>query len=280
MTLRDFLTVHYWPERALSLQPKSLEQIRYSVEAFDRHLGRDATLPDLDRLVVLGFLAARARKVSPATVNKDRRSLLCLWRLAAELEMAKWPTRIPKAKIPQTVPHTFSMDELHRLLDAAAHFRDATFWRSLLLALFDTASRVSAMLSVRIADVNFTDQTIRLRAETTKTLTEQVLPIAQDTAQAIAAQVLGRGRDELVWPWQFHHRRLFIHFRLIAEKAGIALPRGKVFHSLRRTTATMIASDIGIEAACRRLGHSNIATTKRYVDASRMTPQTWLPPRP
>lgn len=281
MILLKFLEVHYWPEHALTLKQASLDQLRYSVEAFGRHLGRPATLEDLDRLIVLGFLAARQQKVSAATVNKDRRGLLCLWRLAAELEKVKFPGRIPKAKCPQVVPHTFSMDEVRRLIVAAAHFHDATWWRSLLLALFDSASRVSAMLSVRICDVDFCEATIRLRPETTKTNTEQILNVSrEDTAPTIAAQCLGRERNELVWPWPHHHRRLFIHFRKLAENAGITLPRSKCFHSLRRTTATLIASDVSMEAACRRLGHSSIATTKRYVDQSQLNPLTWLPPRP
>lgn len=281
MTLLDFLNLHYWPEHSLSLKQSSCDQLRYSVESFGKHLGRPANLLDLERLVVLGFLAARSQKVAAATVNKDRRSILCLWRLAAELEMVKWPTRLPKKPVPNVVPHTFTMDELHRLINAAAHFHDATWWRSLLLSLFDTASRVSAMLAVRISDVCFTEATIRLRPENTKTNTEQILAVSrEDTAPAIAAQVLGRERSELVWPWPHNRRRIYIHFRKLAEQAGITLPRGKVFHSLRRTTATILASSLGMEAASRRLGHTNVATTRKYVDQSLVAPLIWLPPRP
>lgn len=283
MTLLEFLVEHYWPEHALTLKQSSFEQLRYSAESFGRHLGRPATIDDLDRLVLLGFLAARAQKVAAATVNKDRRSILCLWRLAADLDKCKWPTRIPKAKCPQTVPHTFSMDEIRRLVKAAAHFRDATWWRSLLLALFDSASRVTAMLSVRIQDVNFSEATIRLRPETTKTNVEQILAISpEDTAPAIAAQCLGRDPEELVWPWQHHRRRLFIYFRRLCESATppVALPRSKCFHSLRRTTATLIASNVSLEAASRHLGHTDLKTTRGYVDQTQINPLTWLPPRP
>ena len=281
MTLLEFVEQHYWPEHALSLKPSSLAQIRWSIAAFEKHLKRTANIEDFNRLTVIGFLAARQQQVSAATTNKDRRGLLCLWRLAAELRFCDWPHRLPKVKQPHKVPHTFSTDEMTRLIRAARHCDHASFWASLLLAAYDTAARISALMACKIEDVCFTNRTIRLRPEHSKTNTEQVLSIALDTAQAIAAHVLGRDGSELIWNFGHHQRRRFIHFRNLCEAANVKLPKGACFHSLRRTTATLLCRDLGLSQASQRLGHSSQAVTARYVDASRLdNVQTWLPPRP
>lgn len=281
MTLLDFVSKHYWPEHALTLRPASLAQLRFSVAAFSKHLKRDATLQDLERLTVIGFLAARQQQVSAATTNKDRRGLLCLWRLAAELELTKWPNRLPRVKQPHKVPHTFTVDEMTRLIRAARHCDHAQFWTSLLLTAYDTAGRISALLATRIADVCFTNRTIRLRPEHSKTNTEQVLSLALDTTAAVAAQVLGRDRSELVWPFAQHKRRLYLRFRELCDAAGVKLPKFCCFHSLRRTTATLLCKELGLQQASSRLGHSSTQVTARYVDVNRLEElTTWLPPRP
>lgn len=281
MTLQDFVSQHYWPEHALSLKPASLAQLRWSVAAFDKHLKRTATITDLERLTVIGFLAARQQQVSAATTNKDRRGLLCLWRLAAELKLCEWPIRLPRVKQPHKIPHTFTHDEMKRLIHAARHCEYASFWSSLLLAAYDTAARISALMACRIEDVCFTNRTIRLRPENSKTNTEQVLSIALDTAQAIAAHVLGRERSEIIWDFHHHPRRRFIHFRKLCADASVHLPKGACFHSLRRTTATLLCRELGLAQASNRLGHSSEAVTSKYIDTSRLNQgQTWLPPRP
>lgn len=267
VTLIDFLRVHYWSEHALTLKPQSMAQLRYAVESFGRHLGRPAVLTDLDKLSVIGWMAARKDCVSAATVNKERRSILCLWRCAAELQLTAWPPRLPKVKQPLNVPHTFTQDEMHRLLKACSSMPEHTFWRSLLLALFDTGGRVSAVLAVRVADCDLQRQTILLRAESSKTLTAQLLSIAEDTTAAIAAHVLGGDSAGRVWNWPHHHRRLFVWFRKLCELASVPLPRGKCFHSIRRTTASAVAHQFGLDTASQLLGHSSVQVTKLYVRA-------------
>jgi len=267
MRLIDFLEVHYRSEHALTLKPQSLDQLRYAVGSFSRHLTRPAMLNDLNKIAIIGWMAARRSAVAAATVNKERRSILGIWRCAAALEMTAWPPAIQKLKTPTHVPHTFTNDEMTRMLAAAVTMPEHTFWRSLLLALFDTGSRVSAMLSVTIEDVNLTDKTILLRAENSKTLQGQLLQIADDTVQAIAAHTLARTPQSLVWNWPHHRRRLFVHFRRLCNAAAIKLPRFCCFHSIRRTTASHVANNFGIETASTLLGHSSIQVTKRYVRA-------------
>lgn len=233
----------------------SYQQLEIAVGNFGKHLGRE---PQFDGLT---------RRVSSATVNKDRRSLLCLWRHAADRELAGVPPKLPKAKEPRSLPHTFTVAQVTQLINATSRMSDPAFWRSLVLCLYDTGARISALLQCRIADVSFQNRTLLLAAEHAKTLTAQMLSISKETAAAIAAQTLRREPEELVWPWRCQHRRLFLQFRRLATLAGVPLPKGKCFHSLRRTTATLIAVNprLGLEIASRQLGHSTTAVTRLYV---------------
>lgn len=267
MKIREFIDQIYWPEHALTLGKLAKLQLELSATRFSEHLGRAATIADFKKASVISFLAARRMKVSEATVNKDRRSLLCLWRCAADNDLADWPKRIPSCREPKRVPHTFTFEELKRLVAAAQLMPNPAWWRSLLLFLWDSSARISAALSVRLTDIDFDCRSVILRAESSKTLMAQVVSVADDTLAAIRANCLARDASQPVWPWRFHSRRLFIYFRKLAKYANVTLPRGKCFHSLRRSSASAIAHDptLGVDVAQKQLGHSTQQVTMRYI---------------
>lgn len=100
-----------------------------------------------------------------------------------------------------------------------------------MLFLYDSGARISASLAVKVGDA-----------------------------------------DEPLWPWRRNRRQLFPWFRrLVEEQAGVALPRGKCFHSLRRTHGTAVCELFGLEMASQSLGHTNTQTTKLYVARDRLT---------
>lgn len=269
MQLQEFVA-RYGRDHALSLKKNSLEQIAISSRLLAQHLSRQAELADLNRDTLLAFLAERRQQVAPATVNRDRRHLLALWRHASDLELLPPPPRIPRVKEPAQVPHTFTLAELSRLLTACDAMPDPTWWRAMLLIYYETGCRLTAALSIRIGDVSFADRTIVLRGDAAKTGRTQVLSVTDHCLAAIAAQSVMRAKDERVLPWKKHRRRIFDWFRRWARLADVPLPRFRCFHSIRRTNATMTADKFGLETASRQLGHSSIAVTKRYVDLTRL----------
>ena len=276
MLLSEFLTQHYLPEHVLSLQPQSLDQLRYSAEHFTKWLGHPAATADFTKLLLVGFLANRIKDGrSPGTVNKDRRSLLCLWHAAADLGLCPQPPRIPKVREPASVPHTFTADELKELLAAAARMPDVglyhgpTWWASLLVFLYQSGARITAALKVETTDVDFVNRVVVLRGENAKTHKTQVVSI-NDTGVFWLRKQISTRRGE-VWPWPKHHRRLFEWFKRLVELTSVEMPARTAFHSFRRTHATAVCELFGLEAASRQLAHSSIAVTRRYVANSRLT---------
>lgn len=271
MTIIELLQCSYWPEHALTLKPQSLDQLRYSVGHFSEHLGHEATIDDFDKLKLIGLMVSRKSQVAAATVNKDRRDLLCLWRHAADNGFCSAPPRIPKCPEPFNEPHTFTIEELTRILEATKRMPDPTWWRSVVLFLYDSGARISASLAVNVSDVDFNERTVRLVSHNAKTLRWQTATLSDDALEAMKAQAIGREARETLWPWRRNRRQLFPWFRRLTVLAGIALPRGKCFHSLRRTHGTAVCELFGLEAASQSLGHTNTQTTKLYVARDRLT---------
>lgn len=272
MTIIELLKCSYWPEHALTLKPQSLDQIRYSVDRFSEHLGREATIEDFAKLKIIGLMVARKSQVAAATVNKDRRDLLCLWRHAADNGLCSPPPRIPKCPEPFNEPHTFTTGELTRIIDATKRMPDPTWWRSVVLFLYDSGARISASLAVKVGDVDFAARTARLLSGSAKTRRWQTVTLSADAVESMRAEAIGRDDLEPLWPWRRHRRQLFPWFRrLVEEMAGVNLPRGKCFHSLRRTHGTAVCELFGLETASQSLGHTNTQTTKLYVARDRLT---------
>ena len=271
MTIIDLLNLSYCPEHALTLKQQSLDQLRYSVDRFSEHVGHDATIDDFAKLKIIGLMVARKAQVSAATVNKDRRDLLCLWRHAADNGLCAMPPRIPKCPEPINEPHTFTTSELTRIIGATKRMPDPTWWRSVVLFLYDSGARISASLAVKVGDVDFVARTVRLMSDNAKTLRWQTATLSDDAVESMKAQAIGRDASEPLWPWRRNRRQLFPWFRRLVTLAGVRLPRGKCFHSLRRTHGTAVCEMFGLETASQSLGHTNTQTTKRYVAFNRLS---------
>ncbi len=271
MTILELLRSSYCLEHALCLKQQSLDQMRYAVDRFNEHLGRDATIEDFTKLNLIGLMVARKASVAAATVNKDRRELLALWRHAADNGLCGQPPRIAKCPEPLNEPHTFATSDLTKIIAATKLMADPIWWRSVVLFLYDSGARISASLAIKVSDVDFAARTARLLSSNSKTLRWQRVTLSDDAVEAMTAQAIGREPGELLWPWRRHKRQLFPWFRKLVDTAGVELPRGKCFHSLRRTHGTAVCELFGIETASQSLGHTNTQTTKLYVARDRLT---------
>ena len=76
MTLTTFLETVYVPLRLRGRSPESVRLLRHAITQFSRFLGRQATLDDLEDLVVSQWLTAMAGKKSPNSVARERSGIL------------------------------------------------------------------------------------------------------------------------------------------------------------------------------------------------------------
>jgi integrase/recombinase XerC len=150
--------------------------------------------------------------------------------------------------------------------------------RNLCLAAFLTALclRVSEVCNLKMADINTTQNTVRVRR---KGGSEELLPLSEDILEYLERWLYERSRWDkaalspfLFVTWAGGGLSVRSAQRVVQnglKRAGI-IKRRMGPHLLRHSGASNYLSDgIDIKTIQTLLGHANIATTGRYVHASR-----------
>lgn len=265
MRLEELLTKYYAPLKGIG--SRTVRIYGFTLTAWADLLGRPPEVADLEELEVARFLSHRLATRSVATAAKDRAQIRALWEFAVRRGLTdRWP-QIRPIRVPERVPMAWTTEELQRLLDAAVE-RQGTiagvpagkWWRSALLACYDTGERIAAILGVEWRDV--TSSGIMFRAENRKGSTRDLWrPVTQTCYEAIEAT---RNDRVLVWEWDRCYSNLWRHLGMICKAAGLPDDRGSKFHRIRKTHASYAAA-AGLDAQ-RLLDHASPATTRAYLD--------------
>ena len=144
------------------------------------------------------------------------------------------------------------------------------------LTLLETGARLGETTMLKWGDLSEADCTLTLRAKTTKTRRERVLPVRRGLVEVLAGlrlvhlEVRGRmptAGDPIFLtsrghPWADNRRNALRQFREVLSVAGIPQvdERGEKLdiHSLRHTFASRLARHgVGLAQAQRLLGHSD-----------------------
>lgn len=267
MTLTEFLHGTYVPLRLRGRSPRSVQLLAIAERRFSEHLGRPATLADLQDLVLARFLTARAAQVGPHSVERERTGLLAMWRLAADLGLVKGRPTIGPTPLPRRNPTAWTQEEIERLLAAADGLGyyvgpvPARIWfRALVSLLWESAERISAVLAVEAADLVGT--TLVMRAETRKgKRSDRVVQLSASTA-ALLVKAHDPARPELLH-WPACRGTLYNRWHALARAAGLDAKRS-CFHQVRRSVATAYLAAGGNPTAL--LDHADARTTKAYID--------------
>jgi integrase len=273
MHLADFCEVY--AQNRLGISDGYVEQLRTAIRTLDRWAGRPVDTANLSAGLLTSFLVAYARQVSPATVNSKRCSLLTLWEAAASSGLCQAVERrsVPKAAEHKRIPEAWTVDQIERLVSECRGLRGylggiprRRWWPSLVLAVWDTGARISALLSSRIVDLDLADRRLLIRAEAQKSRADQLFWLSDSTVASIAGHY--STARELVWPWPCCRRTLWESFRRIVEAAGLTSSRRgmDLFHKLRRSNLSYTAM-VDPELARQQPGHTSVQTTQRhYID--------------
>jgi integrase len=246
---RSAVNAHLLPAfGALPVEAVTAEVIERWVAAFG---GSVRTRNKL--LIQLNGILGRAKKAYGLRINA-----------AAEVE--KFPQR-SSGDI-----EVFSPEEVWALVRTAANEQDGAVY---LTAAF-TGLRMGELLALRWRDIDFTGDTLRVRASyylgqltTPKSGKVRSVPLAPDVAKALAQ--LGRrehwtGDDDLVFcgiAGSFlDGSALRRRYKLALAAAGLRPLR---FHDLRHTFGTRMIAKADIRRVQEWMGHADIQTTMRYL---------------
>ncbi len=291
MTLREFFYTHYRPRRIPNAAANTIRLYEYLFAHFQRILGREPMLADLDEKTVADFLCTmatekptRGEKRAPRTVNKCRDQLLALANQAVRKRLIAEAFDILPLKEPRRIPIAFSLEQISALLASArgepgdiAAIPAPCLWTAFILVAFDTGARAGALWAIERKHVDLASGSIFFPAENQKHGADQRLRVADDTLTAIEAMWLP-DRDKL-FPWPMSQPMQYHDWKRICKRAGLPTGRQHAFHKIRKTTATL-CKRYGADATTQ-LGHSSDAITRRFYLAPDQGPQAAdVMPRP
>jgi integrase len=148
-----------------------------------------------------------------------------------------------------------SRSEEEKLLLACADGTPREHLRPLIVAALDSGARRGELLALTWDDINLVSGVIRLRALTTKTLTERFVPISSRLADELRTLLQRFPDRDLVFgiTLKFQHS-----WETACKKAGLSDLR---FHDLRSTFCTrLIGAGMPIEQVAKLSGHSQLST--------------------
>jgi integrase/recombinase XerD len=165
------------------------------LKAFSKAMG-DVAVADVEAGGVHAYIAG----VGPVTRFWHRKyeALLGFYRFAIArgyVACSPLPMFLPKPPKP-FVPYVFSHDELQRLLDAAAAYKnrnshlEANTLRALLLLLYGAGLRISEALSLTLADVDLANSVLMIRES--KFYKTRLVPTGPRLTAALATYTIKR----------------------------------------------------------------------------------------
>ncbi|MCL4205549.1 MAG: tyrosine-type recombinase/integrase [Pirellulaceae bacterium] len=263
-----------------SIKPAGRYQIDRSIRIFSEWLGRPADTEDLTSDTVSKWVASMetAGRYAIVSVREHRNRVLLMWRFAAKRGWSKPLDDVRVISKPDPMPTSWTLDEVKRLLkatelpdfDAPIHNSSANmglYLRALIRTAYETGLRKGDLMSLDRSQIA-TDGSIEIRMR--KTGWGHHPRVSAETMALIRALP---GRQPLAWPC--NERQFYYHWNRLLGKAKV---RRGCLHQLRRTGASHIARDHGLEAAKTFLGHRDPLMFRHYVDQKIAKPPCFLPP--
>jgi len=220
-------------------------------------------LSDLSRTDVERLHAALGRDRGPYAANHAMRLLRHMFNLARDWEVLKGDNPAARIKLfkEQRRERFLTPEELARV-NAALLEEPNWRWRAYFPLALMLGTRRNELLSVRWADVDLTQRTLRLPE--TKAGRPHLLPLPAP-ALAILDVLPSRGQSDWLLPSNSacgHIVEPAKAWQRIRKRAGVSDVR---IHDLRHTLASwLVGAGYNLPLIGRALNHSQIATTERY----------------
>ena len=286
-TLREQFLVHIGIERGLA---------KATVSAYESDLNKyvawlqthGITKPDdIAKQDVEDYIAAldadgesaRSKARRLASIHEFHRFALAQHAVSADVAAA---VKAPKGA--SVLPDVLSVDEVSRLLDAAAvgGSTDPVVLRdkALLEFMYATGCRVSEAVGTNLDDIDLEEKVVRLMGKGSK---QRLVPLGSYARNSVVAYLnAGRGELERRSTAKVPERRaLFLNKRgkrisrqsvweivkTAGERAGITKPLHP--HTLRHSFAThLIQGGADVRTVQELLGHASVTTTQIYTHVS------------
>lgn len=200
------------------------------------------------------------KELKPATTNRRLASIAGIYRYFMREGLlkenpAQYESRRKKA---ETIPNTIPAKELH-----TAYTRAGGVTKVILGLLMTTGIRIQELLDLRMEDINFETQAIRVRGKGNKERIVYSLPAQLETLRSL--KEYGKTEGIIFTLDQRQVRRMVWD----ALKDVCSAPQLSP-HAIRHTFATEMATKgTNVTTIAGVLGHKHIETTQQYIDMTR-----------
>lgn len=137
------------------------------------------------------------------------------------------------------------------------------FWRALVLVIWNTGERISAVLDVRWQDIDLDGKWVTFRAGTRKGRKRGLRLAISDETVAALRLVKVKGQD-VVFYWPMSRSYIWGKYGAILRRGGFPHDSKSKFHRIRKSTASHFEAAGG--DSCELLGHSSKRITRAYLD--------------
>jgi integrase len=255
-----------------SVSPRTVKEHRETLAALLAHCS-DIALEKVSPKVAEEFLAARLENVSPATANKNLRTLKGIFESAIRrgyLRANPFRGVTPARELEKEV-RVLTEAEIQSLVSACPDLK----WKCFVSVALTTGLRHGELVNLEWADVDLDEGTVRVRCKAgyrTKSGKNRTVPLVPEVASALRMLrgESGAGRvfrvSEGTREWSYVNKR----FSRIVKRAGI---EPCTIHDLRKTFLSYLANAGENEAVVQKLaGHASMATTLKHY--TRILPET------
>jgi integrase/recombinase XerC len=262
-------------EAERNASPHTIRAYVEDVRQFDRfmreELGREASPPDADHLLIRAFLA-RLHQSGIKKISSGRKlaALRTFFRfLCREGILAQNPARaLLSPRIERRIPSHLDEGEVDRLLDVPGDGAAAVRARAFLELLYATGIRCAELVGLDLAEVDLEGRMVRVLGKGRK---ERIVPFGARAAAAIRAYLPVRATARPTTDALFVNARggrltdRSIRAILAARVRQVALARRISPHTLRHSFAThLLERGADLRAIQELLGHASLSTTQRY----------------
>lgn len=183
---------------------------------------------------------------------------------------------LPPIKSSKALPVVFSQSEIKHILKAPQLLKH----RVLFAVIYDCGLRISELINLKIADIDFDRHQVHIRQSKHKkdryvplsSLAEKGLKKYLETSCPVTWLFNGKVRGEQISRAGVRHA-----FRSCIKKAGIN--KDVCIHTLRHSYAThLLEMGLDIVSVKNQLGHADIATTMMYLHIAKSNPRAGFAP--
>lgn len=279
MTLSSFYHTLKFEKRC---SPHTVNAYQTDIEQFVEYLSSQYALSSPDeatQAIVRSWLAKLVDEgLTSRSINRKLSALKAYYNHQLRLgEMKTNPaSRVNTLKIPKRLPVSVSKAEIHSALYSQdEHETDFSIRRDHLILelLYGTGIRLSELTGLKISDVDFGSQTIKVTGKRNK---QRIVPLGNKLLEVIQAYLEERnklaetGTEEIILTDKGKKAYSVFIYRKVTRYLGEAGVKGrKSPHVLRHTFAThMLNAGADLNAIKELLGHASLAATQVYTHVS------------